>query len=81
LTIACDAQWDVVEKIPKLLEPMHFQARFQQQRRHLASGLADYVFELSWRRPEQSRPPVDVLRLIDQEYTVTSFEVTTENAR
>jgi putative Mg2+ transporter-C (MgtC) family protein len=81
LTIACDAQWDVVEKIPKLLEPMHFHARFQLQKRRPASGEADYVFELSWRRPEQSRPPVDVLRLIEKQYTVTSFEVTTENAR
>jgi putative Mg2+ transporter-C (MgtC) family protein len=81
LTIACDAQWDVVEKIPKLLEPMHFRARFQEQRRHSASEAADYVFELTWRRPEQACPPVDVLRLIDQAYTIKSFEVTTENAR
>jgi putative Mg2+ transporter-C (MgtC) family protein len=82
LTIACDdAQWDVVEKIPRLLEPMQFRARFQEQRRHPGSEAADYVFELTWRRPEQACPPVEVLRLIDQAYRVKSFELTTENAR
>ncbi len=70
LTIACDARWDFVEKIPKLLEPMHFRARSQEQRRHRASEAADYVSELTWRQPEQACPPVDVLRLIDQEYAV-----------
>jgi hypothetical protein len=35
----------------------------------------------SWRQPEQARPPVDLLRRIDQNYPIKSFELTTENGR
>ncbi len=73
LTIACDARWDVIENLPRLVEPMHFQARFQGQDE---PPPARQIVSLSW-----PRPPVDVLRLIDQNYQVKSFELTIENGR
>jgi putative Mg2+ transporter-C (MgtC) family protein len=79
LTITCDAQWDVVERLTELVRPLHYRARFQQQRRTPNPATAEYTFEVSWQRSERAAPPLDLLRLVDQHFSVKSFELTTEN--
>jgi putative Mg2+ transporter-C (MgtC) family protein len=81
LTITCDAQWDVVERLTDLVRPLHYQARFQEQRRTLDPATADYSFEISWQRPERAAPPLDLLRLIEEYFFIKSFELTTENGK
>jgi putative Mg2+ transporter-C (MgtC) family protein len=81
LTITCNAQWDVVERLTELVRPLHYQARFQEQRRTLDPATAEYTFEVSWQRSERSAPPLDLLRLVDQHFSVKSFELTTESSK
>jgi len=81
LVICCMAQWNVIEEIPRLVAPMKYQARFREQRRSRDFENADYVFELSWRRPERASPPVELLEIIDRRFPVKSFELTTDNGR
>ncbi|HEX5231346.1 MAG TPA: hypothetical protein VFW56_03850 [Bradyrhizobium sp.] len=69
----------MMEEIPRLVAPMKYQARFREQRRSHDSENADYVFELSWRRPECAGPPVELLEIIDRRFPVESFELTTDN--
>jgi putative Mg2+ transporter-C (MgtC) family protein len=81
LVICCVAQWSVLEEVPRLVEPMKYRARFQEQRGSPDSENTDYVFELSWRRPERASPPVELLEIIDRHFPVKSFELTTDNGR
>ncbi|WGR98566.1 MgtC/SapB family protein [Bradyrhizobium sp. ISRA443] len=75
------ADVSVIETLPKLIEPLHYHARFQERRRRGDSTNVDYAFEVFWRRPENSRPPVDLLRLLEQHYVIKSFDLTTQNGR
>lgn len=81
LTVTCEADFSVIDALPKLIAPLHYNGRFQEQRRNDGSAKADYVFEVSWRRPEATCPPVDLLRFLEKHFVVRSFEVTTENGK
>ncbi|MGF6308815.1 putative Mg2+ transporter-C (MgtC) family protein [Bradyrhizobium sp. i1.8.4] len=81
LTVSCEANFDVIDALPALIKPLHYKGRFQEQRRHDGSVNADYLFEISWRRPENAAPPVDLLRVVEKHFVVRSFELTTENGR
>jgi hypothetical protein len=37
------------------------------------AAMADYTFEISWRRAERAAPPLDLLRLVDQRFSVKSI--------
>jgi putative Mg2+ transporter-C (MgtC) family protein len=79
LVVTCEPTWDVPTELPRLVEALKFHARFQDQRRHSDPAMADYAFELSWRRPERATPPLELLQALDRRFTVKSFELTTEN--
>lgn len=81
LTVTCPTQWNVLEDLPKLIQPTEYRARFQKQKRRLDSDQVDYSFELSWKRPELSSLPVELLQTIDGHFPIRSFELTTNNAR
>jgi putative Mg2+ transporter-C (MgtC) family protein len=81
LVIRGSSDWRAIRELPDLLQPRHYRARFQRQRRIAGSDRAEYSFEISWKRPERTTPPVDLLELIDRHYDVLSFELTTENGR
>jgi putative Mg2+ transporter-C (MgtC) family protein len=81
LTITCDAQWDVAERLTDLVRPLHYRARFHKQRQSLDSATAEYSFEISWQRAETAAPPLDLLRLVEKHFSVKSFELTTENGK
>ncbi|WP_407150663.1 MgtC/SapB family protein [Bradyrhizobium sp. ORS 86] len=80
LTIGGAADVSVIEALPTLIEPLHYHARFQERRGSGTSTDVEYAFEVYWRRPENSRPPVDLLRLLEQHYVIKSFDLTTQNA-
>ena len=81
LTVTCSSQWNVLEDIPNLVRPMNYRARFQEQRRNPGSDAVDYLFELSWKRPELASAPIELLKAIDSRFTVKSFELSTNNGR
>ena len=81
LVIAGSSDWKAIRELPCLLQPHHYQARFQQQRRIAGSDRAEYSFEISWKRPERAASPVDLIELIDRHYDLISFEFTTESGQ
>jgi putative Mg2+ transporter-C (MgtC) family protein len=81
LVVTCPAQWSVIEDVLRLVQPMKYRAHFQEQRQNPGSDNTDYSFELSWRRPELSSPPTELLQMIDRQFPVKSFELTTDNGR
>ena len=81
LVLAGELSWQVVDDVPRLLLPMKCRARFQERIFDADSDRADYVFELTWRRPEHAMPPFDALRALEDRFVVKSFELTTENGR
>jgi putative Mg2+ transporter-C (MgtC) family protein len=64
-----------------MLRPMNFRAHFQEQRHRAGADKTEYVFELTWRRPEHAIPLFELMRRLDERFEVTSFELTTENGR
>jgi putative Mg2+ transporter-C (MgtC) family protein len=81
LVVTCEASWNVLTEVPRIVEPMKFHSRFQQQEHHADSSKADYAFELSWRRPERATPPLELFHALERHFTVKSFELTTDNGR
>ncbi len=71
----------MLEDLPQLLRAMKIDARFQEERLGADAEKADFVFELSWHRPERSTPPLDLLTVVDARFHIKSFELTTENGR
>jgi putative Mg2+ transporter-C (MgtC) family protein len=81
LVVTCEASWNVLTELPRIVEPMKFHTRFQQQEHHPDSSKADYAFELSWRRPERAMLPLELFHALERHFTVKSFELTTDNGR
>lgn len=81
LVVTCTAQENALEDLPKLVKQMKYHAHFQEQRQATEPQKMDYAFELSWKRPELSDPPVALLRLVDKSFPIKSFELTTDNGR
>ena len=81
LVIISDPSWTILDEIPRLLAPTHCRAQFLEQRLDPASSKANYIFELTWRRPERAKPPTDLLVAIGRSFEIKSFELTTDNGR
>jgi putative Mg2+ transporter-C (MgtC) family protein len=81
LVVTCEPSWNALDDVPRLLAAMKCHARFQEQRLSHVSQTADYVFELSWRQPEDRAPPRDLLSAIDKQFKIQSFELITDNGR
>ncbi|WP_407176122.1 MgtC/SapB family protein [Bradyrhizobium sp. STM 3562] len=78
LVVTCETNWNVVERVSNLVEPMKYRAHFQGQKHHSNSNQTDYAFELSWHRPDRTSSPLDVLHVLDQDYRITLFELMTD---
>jgi putative Mg2+ transporter-C (MgtC) family protein len=81
LVLACEPSWNVLAEVSAIVGPKKFDARFQECRHQRELGKAEYVFELAWRRPEHAIVPLAVLRTLDEQFEVTSFELTSDNGR
>jgi putative Mg2+ transporter-C (MgtC) family protein len=87
LVIVADAGGLPISDVPDLIAPLKYQASFcRQGSRHDQGSVhdpeqAEYAFEISWRRPERSGPPLDLLRVVNARYPIALFELTSENAR
>ncbi len=81
LIVTSDASWNIVEDLPTFLRTMKCHARFQAQNLDVTSHKTNYVFELSWRQPEDRPPSRDLLARIDGQFRIKSFELITDNGR
>jgi putative Mg2+ transporter-C (MgtC) family protein len=73
--------WQVVEDVQRLVSKKHIHARFQEQKRAADGKSADYAFELAWRQAEQAELPLDRLQLLEKQFEIEAFELTTDNGR
>jgi putative Mg2+ transporter-C (MgtC) family protein len=81
LMIVADAGGSPISDVPGLVAPLRYHANFRRQGSSGDPEKAEYAFEISWRRPERSDPPLDLLRAIGARYSITLFELTSENSR
>jgi putative Mg2+ transporter-C (MgtC) family protein len=81
LVTVADVGGFAASDLPKLVAPLKYQARFHRQSATPNPAPPEYSFEVSWRQPELSGPPLDLLRVINERYPTTFFELTTENGR
>jgi putative Mg2+ transporter-C (MgtC) family protein len=81
LVVTCGSSWNVLEDLPALLRAMKCHAHFQGQHLDAENQQANFVFELSWRQPEDRPPSRDLLVRVDQKFKIRSFELITDNGR
>ena len=81
LVIVAEAGGFAASDVPQLIAPLKYQARFHRQSATPNPATPEYSFEVSWKQPEVSGPPLDLLRVINERYPITFFELTTENGR
>jgi len=81
IVIVAEDNWRLVTELPRLAAKRRCYARFQQRTPSLEPGKCEFAFELRWKLPERSAPPIEWLQEMNEQYVVTSFELTTENGR
>jgi len=78
LVIRADAGTSAAFAFQDLIAPTAYRARFHRQSEDASGEHARLWFEISWRQPEASDPPLDFLQLVSQRFPVVSFELTSE---
>jgi putative Mg2+ transporter-C (MgtC) family protein len=74
LVIKADLEFFSPSQLTDLIAPLGYEAQFRQQngdRKH-----ARLCFDIGWRRPEVAGPPLDLLKLVNEHYSILSFELT-----
>jgi putative Mg2+ transporter-C (MgtC) family protein len=75
MVVTADKGWSPVSDIPALIAPLKCRAQFRWRSSSPDPEKAEFCFEVSWRRPEQSAPPLDLLSLVTERYPINSFEL------
>jgi putative Mg2+ transporter-C (MgtC) family protein len=81
MVVMADNGWSPISDVPALIAPLKCRAHFRERKASPDPAKAEYCFEVSWRRPEQSIPPLELLQRVSEHYPVMSFELTSENGR
>jgi putative Mg2+ transporter-C (MgtC) family protein len=81
MVIVADNGWSAMSELPALIAPLKCRAHFRQRKPSPDPAKVEFCFEVSWRRPEQSTPPLELLQRVSERYPVMSFELTSENGR
>ena len=81
MVVTAENAWSPMSDLPALLAPLKCRAHFRERRTSLDPAKAEFCFEVSWRRPEKSIPPFELLQRVSEHYPVMSFELTSENGR
>lgn len=77
VVLTCDATQDVLKELPPVLTPLGCRHRFQGRASTAGDGF-DYVFELTWRRPNSVRLSGDILHALGQRFQIKQFDMTTD---
>jgi putative Mg2+ transporter-C (MgtC) family protein len=78
LMIAADAGSPPDRDINRLIEPLGYHAQFRRQSQSSDRQHTMLSFEIRWTRPQSAGPPLDLLRAVEQDYVLASFELTSE---
>jgi len=81
MVVTADNGWSPMSDLPALIAPLQCRARFRKRTAGADPAKAEFCFEVSWRLPERSKPPLDLLQRVSEQYPVISFELTSENGR
>jgi putative Mg2+ transporter-C (MgtC) family protein len=81
MVVTAENGWSPISDLPALIAPLKCRAHFRQRRASPDPAKAEFCFEVSWRRPEKSIPPFELLQRVSEKYPVISFELTSENGR
>ncbi len=68
-----------VYDVEKLIVPLGYKAQFHRQRGGDNVEHTKLWFEISWKRPDVSGPPLDLLNLLNERYRVVSFQMASED--
>lgn len=78
LVIKADPGASVSAALVAQIAPLGYRSRFHAQDQTDDPMLAALCFEIDWRRPEVAGPPLDLLKLVNEQYSVVSFAMTSE---
>ncbi|HTJ97317.1 MAG TPA: MgtC/SapB family protein [Rhodocyclaceae bacterium] len=78
LVIRADREPPPFLSLPGLIAPLGYKARFDRQSQTADPAHATLGFEIGWRRAEVSGPPLDLMKLVNEHYSVVSFALTSE---
>jgi len=66
-------------QLTNLLAPLGYDPRFRQQDQDIEPGKTRLGYDVRWRRPEMDGPPLDLIALVNEAFSVVSFELTVES--
>jgi len=78
MVLTCDAAQDVLNELPRILAPLGCRDQFQGRTHSPTAETAEYVFELTWRRPNSCLLTGDILSALDRRFQIKQFELTTD---
>lgn len=79
LLIRADLASFSTDRLAGLIAPLGCKAVLRKQSVSGRSQEARYWFEIAWRQAEAAGPPLELLRLLNERYTVLSFELTSDS--
>ncbi len=75
LVVATEYRPTSSDELASLIGPLGYRAKFHKQAQADDPQYAKLWFEISWNQPEIKGPPLDLVALVNAEYTVVSFEL------
>jgi putative Mg2+ transporter-C (MgtC) family protein len=79
LLIRADLASFSTDRLAELIAPLGCKAVLRKQSVSGRSREVRYWFEIEWRQAEAAGPPLELLRLLNERYTVISFELTSDS--
>jgi putative Mg2+ transporter-C (MgtC) family protein len=78
LVVALAPSVAAIQSVGDLIRPLGYAARFFRQTRDDDSAQTHLFFEVTWKRSEESGPPLDLIEILAQRFTLVSFELAAE---
>jgi len=79
LLIRADLASFSTDRLAELIAPLGCKAVLRKQSVSGRSRQVRYWFEIAWRQAEAAGPPLELLRLLNERYTVISFELASDS--
>ena len=79
LVIKATANLDLVTELAALIEPFGYEATLRREITSDNDGTARFWFDIWWLRPEVQGPPLELMKLVNNRYAVTSLEIISQS--
>ena len=67
-------------ELDSLINPLGYRARFRERKYNAETKVNKFLFEISWRRPENFSTPDDLIKILDKNYILESFNLKSESS-